>query len=147
MLRNKLWHWNYCYLRFGTKLSHVQIADLDELVAFDFSKYGNVMSAIEKTENVFKLKYGDKLPWFRIEDHRQGVRKFTDIQIDTILSIQFTDIQIANAISSIQFCRYKWFIKSFVFIILQVCFVLTSILGYPSGIKKDSRFSKRKQIK
>ena len=107
MLRNKLWHWNYCYLRFGTKFSHVQIANLDELVAFDFSKYGNVMSAIEKTENVFKLKYGDKLPWFRIKDHRQGVRKFTDIQTDTILSIQFTDIQIVNAISSIQFCRCK----------------------------------------
>ena len=77
MERNRQWHWNYCYLRFGTKFSHVQIADLDELVAFNFSKYGNVMSAVEQTEKVFMSQKKRELRAFSIKDYLWGHQKFT----------------------------------------------------------------------
>ena len=58
---NTLWMYNYCYLKYGTKYSHVQIGDSDEMPLFNFTKYGNIMNAIRDTEMVYKERRGEDL--------------------------------------------------------------------------------------
>ena len=47
--RNKPAIYTFCYLKYGSKFSHVMVADFDEIPAFNISRYPTVMSAINET--------------------------------------------------------------------------------------------------
>ena len=64
LANNKPALYTYCYLRYGTKFSHVMVADFDEFPAFNITRYGNVMTAINNTINFHKRKFKQPLPSF-----------------------------------------------------------------------------------
>ena len=55
---------NYCMLRYGTRFSYVMVGDFDEFPAFDISKYGDIMAAIEDVVKVHREKYNRDISSF-----------------------------------------------------------------------------------
>ena len=45
---NKPAIYTFCYLKYGSKFSHTLVGDLDEIPAFNVTKYGNVMSVLQQ---------------------------------------------------------------------------------------------------